>query len=112
MAVDGAGPTERPAVVEVYGIGGGGWGWRYRERDTDVVLNSNNVFSTRAAAVESGRRAYPDLVIAEDDAGRDPEADAHESGSTGPFETLLGVIAVMFRLRSMVGRLRRKGRRR
>ena len=109
MAVDGAGPIERDAVVEVYGTGDGGWKWRYREPDTDVVLDSNNAFSTRAAAVESARRAYPDLVIAGEHARPDPEADARNGRSPDSFGTL-GAIAVMFRLRSVLGRLRRKGR--
>ncbi len=112
MAVDGAGPTERKAVVELYPTGDGGWRWRYREPGTDVVLDSNNTFSSRAAAVESARRAYPDLVIGEQDAGSDPEHDAREPRSADGFGTFLGVIAVLLRLRSVLDRLRRKARRR
>ncbi len=43
------------------------WTWRYVERETGVELHSNETFSSREAASDWARRAYPDVPFADDE---------------------------------------------
>jgi hypothetical protein len=58
------------------------WTWRYVEGESDVELHSNETFSSREAAVDWARRAYPDVPFAdaEGDADEDEEDDEDEEG--------------------------------
>ena len=45
------------------------WTWRYVERETGIELHSNETFSSREAAADWARRAYPDVRFADDEEG-------------------------------------------
>ena len=53
------------AELRVDPIEDDGWSWRFVEPDLDpaVELNSNETYSTREAAADAARRAYPDLEV-------------------------------------------------
>ena len=44
----------------------GRWTWRYVDPASGMTLHSNETFSSREAAVDWARRAYPDVPFAEE----------------------------------------------
>lgn len=64
-AEPGDGPI---ADLDVYPLDDGRWAWRYLEPATRIELNSNETYSTREAAQQAARRAYPDVPLPEEDA--------------------------------------------
>lgn len=50
------------AELRVDDLDGGRWSWRYVE--PGVELNSNETYTSREAAADAARRAYPDLEVA------------------------------------------------
>lgn len=63
------------AELQIRPVASGGWTWCYVEAEDDVELFSNETYRTPEAAREWGRRAYPDLPIAEHPIADDPIAD-------------------------------------
>jgi hypothetical protein len=61
------------------------WTWRYVEQETGVELHSNETFSSRDVAVDWARRAYPDVLFADDEGGvgEAGEGDAGEGDEEG-----------------------------
>ena len=57
----------RPAQLHIERYGDDHWTWRYVEAASGVELHSNETFTSREAAADWARRAYPDVPFAEDE---------------------------------------------
>ncbi len=62
---DGQGGPAAQLLVEK--IGDEQWSWRYLESASGITLHSNETFHSREAAVDSARKAYPDVALADDE---------------------------------------------
>ena len=69
-------PDDGSPSLQLESIEGGRWTWRYVEPSAGLELHSNETFSSRKAAMDWARRAYPDVPFA-------GEQDQGESESEG-----------------------------